>query len=87
MTLALDILIYETYDHLRYSRSLPYEDYKAKVKLEKKSKKKTISSKRKAPTILDKFHAAKKARFMFGKSHYDRPVLSTRSKNVLMAHH
>ena len=70
------------YNHLYYSRSLPYEDYKAKVELEKKSKKKANSSKRKAPSILDKFHAAKKARFMFGKSHYDRPVLTNRSKNL-----
>ena len=65
------------------SRSMLYDEYKKKmerhraaIKRKKMEKKKT--TKRKASSILDRFHQAKKARFMCGKSLYDsqRPVLS-----------
>jgi len=65
------------------ARSMLYDEYKKKVqrhraaiKQAKMEKKK--ATKRKASSILDRFHQAKKARFMCGKSLYDaqRPVIS-----------
>ena len=69
-------------------RSLLYDEYKKQVERQKQAKKakNKKTSKRKASNLLDRFRAAKRARFMSGKSLYDRPksILSVHQETYLM---
>ena len=69
-------------------RSLLYDEYKEQVERQRQAKKakNKKTSKRKASNLLDRFHAAKRARFMSGKSLYDRPksILSLHQETYLM---
>lgn len=70
-------------------RSLLYDQYKKQVERQrqaKKAKNNKKTSKRKPSDLLERFHAAKRARFMSGKSLYDRPksILSVHQETYLM---